>query len=919
MKTVKADQKPPAETSPLQRHPNLSAMLAPRSIAVIGASETPGSVGRALVENLESFAGRVFQVNAKRKTVLGQKAFPTISEVPENVDLAVIATPAATVPAIVGQCAAANVKGAVIISAGFKECGPAGAELEKQIVAQRGRMRIIGPNCVGIMLPHLGLNATFAKPLALPGNIGFISQSGALCTAILDWSVSIQLGFSAFISVGSVVDVNWGDLIYQLGDDPHTRSILLYMESIVDARSFLSAAREVALTKPIIVIKVGRSEAAAKAAASHTGALTGSDEVLNAAFKRAGVLRVDTIAELFGITELLGKQPRPSGPRLAIVTNGGGPGVLATDALIECGGKLAELSPRTFDQLNELLPPHWSRNNPVDILGDANGQRYRKAVEIVARDDQNDGLLVILSPQAMTESNVTAEALRSFAQLKTKPILASWIGGAGVAPGKAILDKEGIPTFEYPDDAARSFCAMWRYSQNLDALYETPGLTESASIKRGLADKIIHRTRKTGRTLLTEAESKRILAAYGIPVVETHVATSEAEAVAWAERIGGAVVLKVHSEIITHKSDVNGVKLNLHGAAAVRRAYREIEANCRAFAAANASRKTAFHRNALQKAFLGVTVQQMIAPGGYELILGSSIDQQFGPVLLFGAGGYFVEIFKDRALGLPPLNRTLARRLMERTRIFTALKGFRGQAAIDLVKLEDLLVRFSQLVVEQRWIKEIDINPLIVSAENTVALDARVLLHDPHTRPEDLPRSVIRPYPSEYIGTRKFGRVLITIRPIRPEDEPLMVDFHKTLSDRSVQLRYFGALSLKERTLHQRLRRVCFVDYDREMALVAERKGRDGKRELLGVGRLIKEHGLNEAEFAILISDPWQGKGLGAELLKRLVQIGRAEKLQRITGHILNENAAMLHVSKKIGFQLHFDEAEDDWRAEILL
>ena len=929
MKAAKADRKTWAKTAALQNRPNLGAMLSPRSVAVIGASETPGSVGRALVENLESFSGRVFWVNAKRKTVLGKKAFPTISAVPGDVDLAVIATPAATVPAIVGECAAANVKGAVIISAGFKEFGPAGAELERQILAQRGRMRIIGPNCVGIMLPHLGLNATFAKPLALPGNIGFISQSGALCTAILDWSVSIQLGFSAFISVGSMADVNWGDLIYQLGDDPHTRSILLYMESIVDARSFLSAAREVALTKPIIVIKVGRSEAAAKAAASHTGALTGSDEVLNAAFKRAGVLRVDTIAELFGITELLGKQPRPSGPRLAIVTNGGGPGVLATDALIECGGKLAELSPNSFAELNKLLPPHWSRNNPVDILGDADGERYRKAVEIVARDDQNDGLLVILSPQAMTESNVTAEALRPFAQLKTKPIFASWIGGAGVAPGEAILDKEGIPTFEYPDDAARSFCAMWRYSQNLDALYETPGLTEGASIKRGLADKIIHRARKIGRALLTEAESKRVLAAYGIPVVKTHVAASEAEAVALAEKIGGAVVLKVHSEVITHKSDVDGVKLNLHGAGAVRRAYRAIKKSVAAVSDRRTRNSDAARppsqsfgvasRAPLQKAFLGVTVQPMIAPGGYELILGSSIDQQFGPVLLFGAGGYFVEIFKDRALGLPPLNRTLARRLMEQTRIFTALKGFRGRAAIDLAKLEDLLVRFSQLVVEQRWIKEIDINPLIVSAEKTVALDARVLLHDPHTRPEDLPRSVIRPYPAEYTGTRKIGHVSVTIRPIRPEDEPLMVDFHKTLSDRTVQLRYFGTLSLRERTLHQRLRRVCFVDYDREMALVAERKGKDGKRELLGVGRLIKEHGLNEAEFAVLISDPWQGKGLGADLLKCLVKIGRVEKLHRITGHIRSENAAMLHVSKKIGFKLHFDEAEEDWKAELEL
>jgi acetyltransferase len=534
-----------AEAVVSQHRPILSAMLAPKSVALIGASEKPGSVGRALLENLQSFRGRVFAINPSHATLLGQKTFPTIGDVPDPVDLAVIATPAATVPGIVGECAAAGVNGVVIISAGFKECGPAGAELEKQILEQRGKMRIIGPNCVGVMLPHIGLNATFAKPLALPGNIGFISQSGALCTAILDWSRSIQLGFSAFISIGSMADVNWGDLIDHLGDDPHTRSILLYMESVGDARSFLSAAREVALTKPIIAIKVGRSGAAAKAAASHTGALTGSDDVLDAAFRRVGVLRVDTIEDLFGLAELLGKQPRPTGPRLAIVTNGGGPGVLATDALIECGGKLPELSPNILGELNKLLPPHWSRGNPIDILGDASPETYAKAVEIVAPDENNDGLLVILSPQAVTQPTETAERLRPFAKLKRKPVLASWIGGVGVRPGAEILDRAGIPTFAYPDAAARAFCAMWRYSHNLDALYETPELTATAEIDRSRAEQIINRARKTQRTLLTEIESKQLLAAYGIPAVETKIATTEEEAVELAQNIGGPVVLKI--------------------------------------------------------------------------------------------------------------------------------------------------------------------------------------------------------------------------------------------------------------------------------------------------------------------------------------------------------------------------------------
>ena len=891
-------------------------MLAPKSVVLIGASEKPGSVGCALTEDIQSFNGRVFLVNPNHPTILGQKTFSKISDLPEAIDLAVIATPAATVPGIVAECAAVGVKGAVIISAGFKECGPAGAELENQILERRGNMRIIGPNCVGVMLPHIGLNATFAKPLALPGNIGFISQSGALCTAILDWSRSIQLGFSAFISIGSMADVDWGDLIDHLGDDPHTRSILLYMESVGPAPAgFLSAAREVALTKPIIAIKVGRSGAAAKAAASHTGALTGSDDVLDAAFRRAGVLRVNTIEELFGLAELLGKQPRPAGPRLAIVTNGGGPGVLATDALIECGGKLAELSGDTFAQLNTLLPPHWSRGNPVDILGDASAETYAKAVEIVSRDENNDGLLVILSPQAVTEPNETARRLQTFAKLRGKPILASWIGGVGVRPGMEILDRAGIPTFEYPDAAAGAFCVMWRYSHNLNALYETPELTTTAEIDRSQSKQIIDRARKAQRMLLTEIESKQLLTAYGIATVETKIANNEEQAVEIAKEFGGPVVLKIYSETITHKSDVGGVKLNLRGAAAVRRAYREIARAVTGIVDPGATINDGDYNK-----FLGVTVQPMIAHDGYELILGSSVDPQFGPVLLFGTGGYFVEVFKDRALGLPPLNRTLARRLMERTQIYSALKrDFRGRGPIDLTLLEDLLVRFSQLVIEQRWIKEIDINPLLASPRQIIALDARVVLHDSQTRQSELPRPPIRPYPTNYVITRKIGGVEVTIRPIRPEDEPLMVKFHKTLSDRSVHLRYFGLVSLERRIMHERLRRVCFIDYDREIALVADLKNRDGTHQILGVGRLVKEHGTDEAEFAVLISDPWQGKGFGSELLKLLVQIGRDEGLRRIIGHISPENTTMKTVSEQVGFKLGFDRKADEWLAEIAL
>jgi acetyltransferase len=534
---------------------SLEVFFKPHNIAVIGATEKPASVGRSLIWNLVHgrFAGKVFPVNPKRTKVLDLECYPRIGEVPGKVDLAVIATPADTVPQLIVECADAGVAGAIIISAGFREIGPGGAALEQEILkqARRGRMRVIGPNCLGLMSPHNGLNATFASAMALPGNVGFISQSGALCTAILDWSQREMVGFSAFVSVGSMLDVGWGDLIQYLGDDPHTRSIVIYMESVGanpgEARSFLSAAREVGLTKPIIVIKAGRTEAAAKAAASHTGALTGSDEVLDAAFRRCGVLRVNTIAELFYLSEALGKQPRPSGPRLTIVTNAGGPAVLATDALLSQGGKLAELAAESIENLNAFLPPHWSHGNPIDILGDATPERYANAVEIAAKDPGSDGLLVILAPQAVTDPGVVAEQLKPYAHAYNKPLLASWMGGTDVAAGENILNAAGIPTYAYPDSAARVFHAMWRYTDNLRALYETPESVEDMGVDgagRERATNIIENALAHDRTLLTEAESKSLPASYSIPTVETAIARSEEEAAAHAQRIGYPVALK---------------------------------------------------------------------------------------------------------------------------------------------------------------------------------------------------------------------------------------------------------------------------------------------------------------------------------------------------------------------------------------
>jgi acetyltransferase len=876
----------------------LDALFLPDSVAVIGATERPGTVGRTVVQNLlhPSFQGKVYAVNSRHSEICGLKAYPSIDDVPEDVDLAVVATPAQTVPRIIGECVDAGVKSAVVISAGFRERGSEGVELERQIQEQlrRGSMRLIGPNCLGIMNPTVSLNATFAKDAPRPGNVAFLSQSGALLTAILDWGQQEQVGFSAIVSTGSMLDVGWGDLIYHFGDDPHTHSILLYMESVGDARSFLSAAREVALRKPVIVIKAGRSEAASRAAASHTGALTGSDEVLDAAFRRSGVLRVLTIADLFYMAEVLSKQPRPTGSRLTILTNAGGPAVLATDALIANGGQLAVPSEKTLQALDGFLPSHWSHDNPIDILGDADSERYAKALEIASNDPNSDGLLVILAPQGMTDPAAVAERLKPHAKSSGKPVLTSWMGGAGVASGEAILNAAGIPTFPYPDTAARAFTYMWRYSYNLHELYETPTLAEGQELAPGdrrQAGNIIETARSQGRVLLNEFESKQVLSHYGIPTVETQIARTEDAAVACALDLGYPVVLKIFSETITHKTDVGGVKLNLEDEPSVRSAFQVI--------------KSSVAKTAGPDHFAGVTVQPMVRLEGYELILGSSVDPQFGPVILFGSGGPLVEVYRDHALALPPLNTTLAQRMMEQTRIFIALKGVRGRRPIDLPALAGLLVRFSQLVVEQPWISEIDINPLLASPQQLLALDARVVLHAPGTNPDHLPRPAVRPYPSQYVSSwvMKNGTE-VTLRPIRPEDEPLMVKFHEKLSDRSVYLRYFYSLSLSSRVAHDRLVRICFVDYDREMAIVADcRDTKTGEHRILGVGRLVKSHAKNQGEVAVLVSDECQSQGLGMELFRCVIQIARDEKLSRVDAEILPDNFAMKKIARKLGFR----------------
>ncbi|MBF0491687.1 MAG: acetate--CoA ligase family protein [Deltaproteobacteria bacterium] len=711
-------------------HP-LTPFFKPQNVALIGASDKVDSVGRTLLLNLldKSFQGKIFPVNLSRKEILGQRTFSKIADIPYPIDLAVIATPASGVPSLIEECLQANVKSVIIISAGFKEIGPKGIQLESEIlqILKKGTLRVIGPNCLGVMNPLNSLNATFAEAMAKPGNVAFISQSGALCTSILDWSLQENVGFSAFISIGSMLDIDWGDLIEYLGEDPDTHSIVIYMESIGNAHSFLKAAKKVSPKKPIIVLKAGRTQAAAKAAASHTGSITGSDEVLDAAFRRVGVLRVKRIAELFYMTEVLAKQPLPKGPRLTIVTNAGGPGVLATDSLISEGGKLSELSEDILKELDETLPAAWSHHNPIDILGDADPERYSRALQIAAKDTKSDGLLVILTPQAMTEPSDTARQLIPYAKKTDKPVLASWMGGKDVAEGNALLNAAEISTFLYPDTAAQVFHYMWQYSENLQSLQETlsccgQGVSEKTDPKKVSCQ--IQAIRKTGRLLLTEVESKEVLKAYQIPTNETRIAHNETEAAQIAEEIGFPVVLKIYSETITHKTDIGGVKLNLNTPEEVRTAFQEI--------------KTSVSEKAKAGDFLGVTVQAMIQKEAYELILGASPDPQFGPVMLFGMGGQLVEIFRDHALGLPPLSPNLARRMMEQTKIYKGLQGVRGRKAVDLEKLECLLVNFSQMIIDQPLIKEIDINPLLVSSDLILAVDARIVLYDQNISEKEL-------------------------------------------------------------------------------------------------------------------------------------------------------------------------------------
>ena len=878
---------------------NLDKIFNPQNVAIIGASDVEGSVGYAIVKNFTQmgFTGKVFFVNIRKPEILGVKTYPTVDQIPESVDLAIVATPAKTVPDVMEECGKAHVKGVIIVSAGFKETGSEGKALEEKILASARKygIRVIGPNCIGLIRPRNNLNATFLDKMPKSGNVAFLSQSGALGSAILDWALHENIGFSNFVSVGSMIDVDFGDLIDYFGSDPKTKSILMYVEGITEARKFMSAARHFARTKPIIVVKSGKFSESAKAAASHTGSLSGEDSIYDAAFKRAGVVRVNEIADLFNAAEVLGTQPLPKGPRLAIITNAGGPGVMATDSLIAQGGKLAKISQKTLDSLNAVLPPFWSHGNPVDVLGDARSERYKAAVEACLNDENIDGILIVFTQQAVSESVEIAKNIVELVRAKSyqnKTILTSFMGYGAVQEANSILNANNIPTYSTPEQAIRTYMYMYNYQANIDLLYETPEeLPVDASPPKRPIMAILRNAAFDGREVLTEDEAKKILKYYNFPVVKTSVANNVDEAVAFAQEMGFPVVLKILSPQIIHKSDAGGVILNVNSPQEVREAFEVL-----------IQRATAYNPNAQ---IIGVTVQPMIEKKGHEIIIGGKTDPVFGPVILFGMGGVGVELFKDYSIGLPPLNTTLVHRMMEETKVYRLLKGWRNAPPVDLKKLDETVLMFSQLLVDFPQIKEIDINPLLINEKEATILDARIVVDKEKICKKFEPHEhmVISPYPKKYeiLWLLKNGQEVL-LRPIKPEDEPMWLEMFQSLSEESIRYRFFQML---KDTPHEVRVRYCNVDYDREVALVAEMV-ENGKRKILGVSRLSIESDEKSGEMAFLVSDYWQGLGLGTKMVDYVLDIAKEKGIDKVTAIILQDNYRALSLIKKMGFSIEY-------------
>jgi len=879
---------------------NLDHLLRPRSVAVIGATDRPQSVGGTVMRNLLAggFSGPVFPVNPRHATVAGLASSPDVAHLPEAPDLAVICTPPATVPGLIHALGARGSKAAVVLTAGLDAA-------TKQAMLDAARphlLRILGPNCVGLLVPGIGLNASFAHTQALRGHLGFLSQSGALVTAVLDWARSRAIGFSHFVSLGERADVDFGDLIDYLGSDPGTRAILLYIESIRTARKFMSAARAAARNKPIIVVKAGRAPAGARAAASHTGALAGADDVFDAALRRAGMLRVDSMLDLFDAVETLARVPTLPGERLMIVTNGGGAGVMAADAAALHGIVLAEPAPATLERLERMLPANWSHGNPIDIIGDAPVERYVGTLEALIDDPGCDAILFIHAPTAIVPSDAIAEACVAVARRSSKPVLSCWLGDEAVARARRIFQDAGIAHYGTPEQAVRGFEQLVTWRRNQAQLLEVPpSRTDDATNDTAAVQAIVAHVLADGRDLLTEPEAKSVLAAYGIPVVATSVAHTTDEAVSQAASKGFPVALKILSRDITHKSDVGGVALGLTDAEAVRKAADAMLARVRALRP--------------EARIDGFTVQGMVVrPGAHELIAGMTIDPQFGPVLLFGQGGTAVEVIGDRAVALPPLNVRLASELISRTRIAKLLAGYRDRPPVDHAALHRVLERLSQLVMDVPEVIELDINPLLADAQGAIALDARVRVARATSTGAD--RLAIRPYPRELEETVVQGGHPVLLRPIRPEDAAAHLRFLARLDPEDVRLRVFYT---RRHIAPSELARLTQLDYEREMAFIVAGLDNDEVGETLGVVRISTDPDNLRAEFGILVRSDLKGRGLGHALLDKMIRYCRARGTGEIFGDVLRENRRMLELARTLGFAIENGEEPGVVRVRLAL
>ncbi|MDB5867289.1 MAG: yfiQ [Betaproteobacteria bacterium] len=869
----------------------LSRLFEPSSVAIVGATERSGAVGRVLIENMLSagFKGELYGVNPGHESVLGVPCYPSMLKLPKRVDLAVVATRAEAVRDVIEDCGRAGTKAAVIITAGFSETGAAGAALELTLLAtaRAHGVRLVGPNCLGIMRPEIGLNATFGRGNAKAGSLGLVSQSGALCTAMLDWARPNGIGFSSVISLGGSADVDFGEIVDYLASDPRTEHILLYIEGIRDARRFVSALRAAARAKPVIVMKSGRHPTGVRAAVSHTGAMVGADDVFDAALKRTGAVRVTTIGQHVAAAHALSSRVRPRGERLAIVTNGGGPGVLAADRAADLGVPLAELSTQTVERLRGALPGNWSQGNPIDVIGDADATRYTAAVSACLADPAIDGVLVILTPQAMTAPTEVARAVIECAHGSDKPLFTTWMGEEQVREGRALFEAEGIPVFRTPEPAVEMFASVSAFYRNQRLLLETPGpLSEQQAPDVGAATKIIEAAIKAGTTVLSGADSKALLAAFHIPIARSLPARNGDEAVKAAESLGFPVVMKIDSPDITHKTEVGGVRLNLSDADEVRASYTSMVAGVR--------------RRRPQARITGVTVETMVGrANARELMMGVLTDPVFGPAITFGTGGTAVEVYADRAVGLPPLNSLLVHEMIRSTRVSKLLGAFRGMPPANVAAIESVLLRVSEMVCELPWIREMDINPLLADEYGLIAADARVVIAPRSPAARQYDHMAIHPYPVNLVSEwRAADGTVVTIRPIRPEDAGIEREFVQALSPQAKYLRFMGSVKDLTPTM---LARFTQVDYDREMALVGVIH-EEGREKQVGVARYIINPDATSCEFAVVVATSWQGRGLARHLMLQLVGLARERGLSSMIGHVLTANPRMLELAQSLGF-----------------